>query len=160
MLDNKTKTRIFAEYLDQKATNGIKIKVIRFSNIEQLVNENYKIILKSVYDLSKEEMFEIAEEVRYNRGLRELFRDFEKDQFRMSSESRNKTNLQTAMISYVYRDSNDGNLKGDWFRLVNVMGVEELKLKGYDIGSPHAYIMQGDFKKRMSLEELNLAIIK
>lgn len=156
-MNKETKIKIFAEYIGCIATNNIhEIKIIP-SNIEQLINRDYKIKLKSVYDLTKEEMFDIAEEMRYNRALPESFRNFDINHFRMSSESSNKSNFNTAMISYV-AITNDGR-KGNWFRLSNSYGVDELKAKSYDVGSCWAYVMNNKFKERLSLEEIGLAII-
>lgn len=157
MITKEIKIKIFAEYIGCIATNNInEIKIVP-SNIEELINMDYKIKLKSVYDLTKEEMFDIAEEMRYNRALPESFRDFNINHFRISSESRNKSNFNTAMISYV-AITNDGQ-KGNWFSLSNSYGVGELKAKNYDVGSCWAYVMNNNFKKRCSLEEIGLAII-
>jgi hypothetical protein len=159
-MDKNTKIKIFAEYLGQECIKESenRIETLTIDNIERLVDDGYKLSLKSVYDLSEEEMFEVAEEMRYNKALQELFRDFSMKHFRMSSESRNKANLGTAMISYV-ADTNDG-LKGNWFRLIGSYGYKELSAKGYDVGSCWAYTMNGKFKDRKSLEEIGLAIIK
>lgn len=157
MISKDIKIKIFAEYLFCDATNGKDIQQITLSNIEQLIDDGYKIKLKSVYDLSQDEMFEIAEEMRYRRYLEESFKDFEENQFSVSSESRNKRNLNTAMISYVAK-TEDG-LKGNWFRLISSFSVGELKEKGYDVGSCWSYIINGEFKERLSLSEFGLAVI-
>lgn len=157
MITEENKIRIFAEYVFCIATNGIEeIKIIP-SNIEELVRGGFKIKLKSVYDLTKEEMFEIAEEMRYNGYLDGSFRDFDITDFQISSESRNKRSLKTAMISYTAKT--DNGLQGNWFRLINSFGVNNLKSKSYDVGSCWSYIIKGNFKERLSLEEIDLAVI-
>jgi hypothetical protein len=157
MISRENKIRIFAEYLFCIATNGIEEIEINRSNIEKLVDENFKIRLKSVYNLTQEEMFDIAEEMRYNRCLEESFRDFDVEHFHMSSESRNKTNLKTAMISYVA--ITDNGRKGNWFRLINAFEVHNLKAKSYDVGSCWEFVIKGHDIERLSLEEIGLAVI-
>lgn len=157
LLNRNDKIKIFAEYLFCIATNGKEDVQINLSNIETLIDENFKIKLKSVYDLSKEEMFEIAEEMRYSRYLEESFRDFKLENFKILSESRNKSNLYTAMISYVA--ITDDGLKSNWFKLIRSFGINNLKSKSYDVGSPWSFIKKGDFIERLSLEEIGLAVI-
>lgn len=158
MTEKGIKVKIFAEYLYCLATNGEDERFVTLENIEYLVDNGYLLKLKSVYDMTQEDMFEIAEEMRYNRYLEYSFKDFRMSDFRVVSESRNHSNLYDAMISYTAKT--DDGYKGDWFRLMRSFGVNELKSKGYDVGSAFSYKISRGFKERMSLEDFGLAIIK
>ncbi len=157
MITREIKIRIFAEYLYCIATDGANEIQVTPSNIEKLVDNGFKLKLKSVYDLTKEEMFEIAEEMRYYWYFDEVFTNFREDGFYVTSESRNKRTLDTAMIYYV-AITKDG-LKGNWFKLSTSLGVQNLKAKGYDVGSPYSFVDYNNYIRRVSLEEIGLAVI-
>lgn len=155
----ENKFRIFAEYLYCQITKDNVVKQLTPENLIDSVQNGWKLLLKSVYDMPTEIQLKIVDELRYNRQLNDSFRDFEDHkQFHVTSESRNRKTVETAMISYVYRKS-DGSLHGDWTRLVNRFNKQYVKSLGYDLGSEFCYkIDSKNYKEYIDLLDSEYAV--
>ena len=95
-----TITRIFAEYLYCNVSNGKETKQLTPENLENCVRERWKLQLKSIYDIEANIAIEVANKMRYNRGL--MCYDWIKDTFEFTSITSNNAhtrNSDTAIIN-------------------------------------------------------------
>lgn len=139
-----TEIIIFAEYIGNEAEdkNGNKI-TLTVDNILFAIENKYKILLKSVYDMSKEDKDFIFEYDRCRRTFHYLGVGTEYETKSVVSESRNYQTSADAMLQFQYegKEHQYGSTHQDWCRISSLKSVPYLKQKGYDMGS---YWLDGD----------------
>lgn len=150
----KNKILIFAEYLGNEAENkeGNKI-IITPENIMFAIEKGYKLNLKSVYDLSKEDADFIFEYDRCRRSFWDLGVGREYETKSVVSESRNHSTSADAMLQFTYKGKQHeyGNTHQNWCRISSLKSVPYLKQKGYDMGS---YWLDGEDLKKHKLANI------